>query len=141
MKIAFRCDFYSSASYNQRHLIIARIRYAARDKALKLGPPSHLLWTKLDRFEKYLFSVKRWFEKYVKPHNCNFCWEKHSSCTIYLIAVLMKTDMVAMPSPDPETRNISTNSLFLLKYWPTIRVAGSRVIATPTPNLPKKKKK
>jgi hypothetical protein len=28
---------------------------------------------------------------------------------------------------------ISMNSLFLLKYWPTIKVAGSRVIATPTP--------
>ena len=51
----------------------------------------------------------------------------------YLMAVLMKTDMVAIPRPEPETRKISTNSLFLLKYWPTIKVAGSRVMATPTP--------
>jgi hypothetical protein len=34
----------------------------------------------------------------------------------YLIAVLMKTDIVAMPSPLPDTKKISTNSLFLLKY-------------------------
>lgn len=58
----------------------------------------------------------------------------------YLIAVLMKTDIVAMPSPLPDTKKISTNSLFLLKYWPTIRVAGSRVMATPTPNFPRWRK-
>ncbi len=51
----------------------------------------------------------------------------------YLTTTLMNTDMAAMPSPLPDTRMISMNSLFLLKYWPTIKVAGSRVIATPTP--------
>ena len=57
------------------------------------------------------------------------------SGTTHLMAVLMKTDIAAMPKPDPETKRISTSSLFRLKYWPTMSVAGSRVIATPTPNF------
>ena len=51
----------------------------------------------------------------------------------YLIAILINTDIVAIPRPLPETRIISTNSLFRLKYCPIIRVAGSRVMATPIP--------
>ena len=45
----------------------------------------------------------------------------------------MKTDMVAMPKPLADTSIISTSSLFLLKYCPIIKVAGSLVIPTPTP--------
>ena len=47
--------------------------------------------------------------------------------------------MTEMPSPEPDTRNISTISLLLLKYWPTISVAVSRVIPTPTPVIIKSK--
>ena len=38
------------------------------------------------------------------------------SGTTHLMAVLMKTDIAAMPKPDPETKRISTSSLFRLKY-------------------------
>ena len=38
-----------------------------------------------------------------------------------------------MPIPLAATRNISTNSRRRLKYWPTIRVEVSKIIATPTP--------
>ena len=41
--------------------------------------------------------------------------------------------MVAIPRPLPETRMISMSSRLRLKYWPTINVAGSRVMATPIP--------
>ena len=57
----------------------------------------------------------------------------HITLLTYLIAILIKTDIVAIPRPLPETRMISTNSLLRLKYWPIINVAGSRVIATPIP--------
>ena len=59
----------------------------------------------------------------------------HITLLTYLIAILIKTDIVAIPRPLPETRIISTNSLLRLKYWPIINVAGSRVIATPIPRL------
>ena len=39
----------------------------------------------------------------------------------------------ASPSPVAEVSTISMISRFLLKYWPTIKVAGSLVIATPMP--------
>ena len=42
----------------------------------------------------------------------------------------------ANPNPVADVSTISMSSLFLLKYWPTIKVAGSLVIATP---MPKKK--
>ena len=45
----------------------------------------------------------------------------------------MNADIAANPSPWLETKAISTKSRFLLKYWPTIRVAGFLVIATPKP--------
>ena len=59
----------------------------------------------------------------------------HITLLTYLIAILIKTDIVAIPRPLPETRIISTNSLLRLKYWPIINVAGSRVIATPIPKF------
>ena len=46
---------------------------------------------------------------------------------------MRKADIAASPIPVAEVRAISMMSLFLLKYWPTIRVAGSLVIATPKP--------
>ena len=46
---------------------------------------------------------------------------------------MRKADRAASPIPVAEVRAISMMSLFLLKYWPTIRVAGSLVIATPKP--------
>ncbi len=42
-------------------------------------------------------------------------------------------DMRIIPKPDPATTTISTISLLLLKYCPTIRVDASRVSPTPTP--------
>lgn len=45
----------------------------------------------------------------------------------------MNDDMMAMPRPLPDTTNISTNSLFRLKYWLTMSVEQSRVIPTPIP--------
>ena len=39
----------------------------------------------------------------------------------------------ANPNPVAEVSTISMSSRFLLKYWPTIKVAGSLVIATPIP--------
>ena len=42
--------------------------------------------------------------------------------------------IAATPSPELPTRNISTTSLFLLKYWPTMREAASLVMHTPTPD-------
>jgi len=56
----------------------------------------------------------------------------------YVIAPFMKADIIAMPKPLPETIKISTNSLFLLKYWATISVLQSRVIPTPIPMGKKK---
>ena len=41
--------------------------------------------------------------------------------------------MTEMPRPEAETMKISTISRLLLKYWPTIREAVSRVIPAPTP--------
>ena len=38
-----------------------------------------------------------------------------------------------MPKPEAATRNISTISRFLLKYWATISVEVSRVRPTPRP--------
>ena len=57
-----------------------------------------------------------------------------------MIEVLIKTDMVAIPKPLAETRIISTSSLFLLKYCPIIKVAGSLVMPTPTPEANKQKR-
>ena len=54
-------------------------------------------------------------------------------CATDLTMTLTKTDMAAIPRPLPETRMISTSSRFRLKYCPTISVAGSLVMATPTP--------
>ena len=45
----------------------------------------------------------------------------------------INADIAANPNPWLETKAISTKSRFLLKYWPTIRVAGFLVIATPKP--------
>lgn len=61
----------------------------------------------------------------------------HITLITYLIAILIKTDIVAIPRPLPETRIISTNSRLRLKYWPIINVAGSLVMATPIPKIKK----
>lgn len=52
------------------------------------------------------------------------------------IALLMNADIIEMPSPLPDTMNISTNSRRRLKYWATMSVEQSRVIPTPTPTTP-----
>ena len=52
-----------------------------------------------------------------------------------LTSHLRMLDMTEIPRPEPDTRNISTNSLLLLKYWPTISVAVSLVMPTPTPRM------
>lgn len=49
----------------------------------------------------------------------------------------MKVDMTAMPSPLPDTINISTNSRLRLKYCATIRVEQSLVMPTPIPEKAK----
>lgn len=49
------------------------------------------------------------------------------------MAPLINADIIAIPSPLPDTMNISTNSLRLLKYWATISVEQSLVMPTPTP--------
>ena len=51
----------------------------------------------------------------------------------YPTAIKINADIAANPSPWLETKAISTKSFFLLKYWPTIKVAGFLVIATPKP--------
>ena len=51
----------------------------------------------------------------------------------YPIAFCIKADITDIPKPLPETTKISTNSRFLLKYWPTIKDEESLVIPTPTP--------
>ena len=45
----------------------------------------------------------------------------------------MKAVTEASPRPVADVSTISMISRFLLKYWPTIKVAGSLVIATPMP--------
>ena len=52
---------------------------------------------------------------------------------VYPAESMRKADTAANPIPVAAVRAISMMSLFLLKYWPTIRVAGSLVIATPKP--------
>ena len=52
-----------------------------------------------------------------------------------LTSHLRMLDMTEIPIPEPDTRNISTNSLLLLKYCPTISVAVSLVMPTPTPRM------
>ena len=52
-----------------------------------------------------------------------------------LTSHLRMLDMTEIPSPEPDTRNISTNSRLRLKYWPTMRVAVSLAIPTPTPRM------
>ena len=49
------------------------------------------------------------------------------------MAPLMKADIKEIPKPLPDTTIISTNSLLLLKYCPTIKVLESLVIPTPIP--------
>ena len=51
----------------------------------------------------------------------------------YLVALYRKVDIMEMPKPEAATRNISTISRFLLKYWATISVEVSRVRPTPRP--------
>lgn len=51
----------------------------------------------------------------------------------YLIAPCIQADIIEIPRPLPDTINISTNSLLLLKYWATIKVEQSLVKLTPTP--------
>ena len=51
----------------------------------------------------------------------------------YLVALYRKVDIMEMPKPEAATKNISTVSRFLLKYWATIRVDVSRVSPTPRP--------
>jgi hypothetical protein len=52
---------------------------------------------------------------------------------------MTKDDIRQRPSPLLDTNTISTTSLRRLKYWPTIRVAGYLVIATPNPESRKRK--
>ena len=51
----------------------------------------------------------------------------------HLIPTWINIDMRARPTPLPATRTTSTAARFRLKYWPSIRVAGSRVRPTPMP--------
>jgi len=55
------------------------------------------------------------------------------SCKTYLMAAFIHADITAIPNPLPATMNISTNSLFRLKYCATISVEQSRVKPTPIP--------
>ena len=50
-----------------------------------------------------------------------------------LVTSLRKLDMVARPRPLADTRKISTRPRLFLKYCPTMRVAVSRAMPTPTP--------
>ena len=50
----------------------------------------------------------------------------------------MKAVTEASPRPVADVSTISMISRFLLKYWPTIKVAGSLVIATPMPEKTQK---
>ena len=52
---------------------------------------------------------------------------------ISLTISLNVNDMAARPKPEAETSKISTCSLLLLKYWPSIKVAVSLTIPTPMP--------
>ena len=51
----------------------------------------------------------------------------------YLVAPLMKTELIEIPTPEAETTMISTSSRFRLKYWATISVDTSLTMPTPMP--------